>query len=104
MSDRTAVEHRVYAFASLRGLMAKATPWRSGNCLTGPAADSAMERIAGRRSANANLRTDPRHQQHAGAAERAPVDRVFQSVGGTQAGNESFGISLALVDKAHAMA
>lgn len=40
----------------------------------------------------------------AGAAESAPVDRVFQSVGDTQAGNESFGISLALIDKAHAMA
>jgi ethanolamine ammonia-lyase large subunit len=31
----------------------------------------------------------------------APVDLVFQSVGGTEATNRSFGISLALLDEAH---
>jgi ethanolamine ammonia-lyase large subunit len=31
----------------------------------------------------------------------APVDLVFQSIGGTQATNRSFGISLALLDEAH---
>lgn len=34
----------------------------------------------------------------------APVDLVFQSIGGTQATNTSFGVSLALLDEAHAMA
>ena len=34
----------------------------------------------------------------------APVDLVFQSIGGTEAVNRSFGISLALLDEAHAMA
>ncbi len=32
----------------------------------------------------------------------APVDLVFQSIGGTEATNRSFGISLALLDEAHA--
>ena len=32
----------------------------------------------------------------------APVDLVFQSVGGTQAVNQSFGVTLALLDEAHA--
>jgi ethanolamine ammonia-lyase large subunit len=32
----------------------------------------------------------------------APVDLVFQSIGGTQKTNEGFGISLALLDEAHA--
>ena len=34
----------------------------------------------------------------------APVDLVFQSIGGTEATNRSFGISLALLDEAHAAA
>lgn len=38
------------------------------------------------------------------AIERgAPVDLVFQSVGGTEATNRSFGISLSLLDEAHQM-
>jgi ethanolamine ammonia-lyase large subunit len=32
----------------------------------------------------------------------APVDLIFQSVAGTQAANESFGVSLSLLDEAHA--
>jgi hypothetical protein len=36
------------------------------------------------------------------AIEGAPVDLVFQSIGGTQATNTSFGINLALLDEAHA--
>lgn len=35
---------------------------------------------------------------------QAPVDLVFQSVAGTEAANRSFGISLALLDEAHAAA
>lgn len=39
------------------------------------------------------------------AIERgAPVDLVFQSIAGTQAANASFGVSLALLDEAHAAA
>ena len=34
----------------------------------------------------------------------APVDLVFQSVAGTEAANRSFGVSLALLDEAHAAA
>jgi ethanolamine ammonia-lyase large subunit len=34
----------------------------------------------------------------------APVDLVFQSIGGTEATNKSFGVSIALLDEAHAMA
>src|SRR3990167_7039118 len=34
----------------------------------------------------------------------APVDLVFQSIAGTEAANRSFGIDLALLDEAHAMA
>ncbi len=34
----------------------------------------------------------------------APVDLVFQSIGGTQATNTSFGLNLALLDEAHAAA
>jgi ethanolamine ammonia-lyase large subunit len=45
---RTILANRVYTFASLRELMAKATPLRSGDCLAGLAAESAMERIAAR--------------------------------------------------------
>lgn len=37
-------------------------------------------------------------------AQGAPVDLVFQSVGGTEATNRSFGVSLALLDEAHAAA
>ncbi|MEO5660337.1 MAG: ethanolamine ammonia-lyase subunit EutB [Polaromonas sp.] len=48
MRYKTTIAHRVYAFASLREVMAKATPLRSGDCLAGLAADSAMERIAAR--------------------------------------------------------
>ena len=39
------------------------------------------------------------------AIERgAPVDLVFQSIAGTQAANQGFGVSLALLDEAHAAA
>ncbi len=34
----------------------------------------------------------------------APLDLVFQSIAGTEAANRSFGVSLALLDDAHAMA
>jgi len=34
----------------------------------------------------------------------APVDLVFQSIGGTEATNRSFGVTLALLDEAHRMA
>ena len=34
----------------------------------------------------------------------APIDLVFQSIGGTEATNKSFGINLALLDEAHAAA
>lgn len=34
----------------------------------------------------------------------APVDLVFQSIAGTEAANASFGVSLGLLDEAHAMA
>lgn len=37
-------------------------------------------------------------------AKGAPVDLVFQSVAGTEQANSSFGISLAMLDEAHAMA
>jgi ethanolamine ammonia-lyase large subunit len=37
-------------------------------------------------------------------ARQAPVDLVFQSIGGTQAANASFGIDLALLREAHAAA
>ena len=37
-------------------------------------------------------------------ARGAPVDLVFQSIAGTQAANQSFGVSLALLDEAHAAA
>jgi ethanolamine ammonia-lyase large subunit len=42
----------------------------------------------------------------AGAATNnpCPLDLLFQSIGGTEATNASFGISLALLDEAHAMA
>jgi ethanolamine ammonia-lyase large subunit len=34
----------------------------------------------------------------------APVDLVFQSIGGTEATNKSFGITIAMLDEAHQMA
>jgi len=34
----------------------------------------------------------------------APVDLVFQSIGGTEATNRSFGVSLSVLDEAHQMA
>ena len=37
-------------------------------------------------------------------SQGAPVDLVFQSVGGTEGTNTSFGVSLALLDEAHAAA
>ena len=37
-------------------------------------------------------------------AKGAPVDLVFQSIAGTEQANSSFGISLAMLDEAHAMA
>ena len=37
-------------------------------------------------------------------AQGAPVDLVFQSIGGTEATNRSFGVTTALLDEAHAMA
>ena len=37
-------------------------------------------------------------------SQGAPVDLVFQSIGGTEATNRSFGIDLAMLDEAHAMA
>jgi ethanolamine ammonia-lyase large subunit len=42
----------------------------------------------------------------AGAATNSPcpLDLLFQSIGGTEATNTSFGVSLALLDEAHAMA
>jgi ethanolamine ammonia-lyase large subunit len=40
------LHHRTFAFASLRELMAKASPHRSGDCLAGIAAGSAEERVA----------------------------------------------------------
>jgi ethanolamine ammonia-lyase large subunit len=36
--------------------------------------------------------------------EGAPVDLVFQSIAGTQKANDSFGVSIALLDEAHAAA
>jgi ethanolamine ammonia-lyase large subunit len=43
-------------------------------------------------------------EQAAAHAQTCPVDLLFQSIGGTEATNRSFGISLALLDEAHAMA
>lgn len=43
---RTTIASRVYAFDSLRTLLAKATPLRSGDQLAGVAAESAEERVA----------------------------------------------------------
>jgi len=41
-------------------------------------------------------------QSIAAIEQGAPVDLVFQSIAGTQKANEGFGISLALLDEAHA--
>jgi ethanolamine ammonia-lyase large subunit len=46
MSYRATVGHRVYGFADLRELMAKASPARSGDTLAGVAAETARERVA----------------------------------------------------------
>ena len=46
MSYRATVGLRVYGFADLRELMAKASPARSGDCLAGVAAATAQERVA----------------------------------------------------------
>src|SRR5580692_11092285 len=46
MSFAHTIGSRCYAFASLRELLAKATPLRSGDQLAGIAADSAEERVA----------------------------------------------------------
>jgi ethanolamine ammonia-lyase large subunit len=43
-------------------------------------------------------------EQGAAAGDICPLDLLFQSIGGTEATNKSFGISLALLDEAHAMA
>jgi ethanolamine ammonia-lyase large subunit len=43
-------------------------------------------------------------EQAASTAQTCPLDLLFQSIGGTEATNTSFGISLALLDEAHAMA
>jgi ethanolamine ammonia-lyase large subunit len=42
----TAIRGTRYAFQDLKSLMAKATPFRSGDCLAGVAAESATERVA----------------------------------------------------------
>ncbi len=42
--------------------------------------------------------------QMAALAAGAPVDLIFQSIGGTEATNTSFGITLSLLDEAHHMA
>jgi ethanolamine ammonia-lyase large subunit len=55
--------------------------------------------------AHAELRADPRHQHICRRSKSgAPVDLVFQSIGGTEATNTSFGLNLALLDEAHAAA
>src|SRR5246127_2907961 len=46
MSYRATVGLRVYGFAALRELMAKASPARSGDQLAGVAAGTAQERVA----------------------------------------------------------
>ncbi|MGN6526590.1 MAG: ethanolamine ammonia-lyase subunit EutB [Burkholderiaceae bacterium] len=46
MSFRATVGHRVFGFADLRELLAKASPARSGDRLAGIAAGSAQERVA----------------------------------------------------------
>jgi ethanolamine ammonia-lyase large subunit len=46
MTFRATVAHRVFGFADLRELLAKASPARSGDRLAGVAAQSAQERVA----------------------------------------------------------
>jgi ethanolamine ammonia-lyase large subunit len=43
-------------------------------------------------------------EQSAASAQTCPLDLLFQSIAGTQAANASFGITLSLLDEAHAMA
>ena len=43
-------------------------------------------------------------EQSAAAGSSCPLDLLFQSIGGTEATNKSFGVSLALLTEAHAMA
>ncbi|WPQ61971.1 ethanolamine ammonia-lyase subunit EutB [Chitinophaga sancti] len=46
MSYRHTIQHTNYAFSDLRTLLARATPFRSGDALAGLCADSAEERVA----------------------------------------------------------
>jgi ethanolamine ammonia-lyase large subunit len=46
MSYRSTIQHKTYQFADLRTLLAKATPFRSGDALAGLAAESYEERVA----------------------------------------------------------
>ncbi|RFM32614.1 ethanolamine ammonia-lyase subunit EutB [Chitinophaga silvisoli] len=46
MSYRHTFQHRTYEFRDLRTLLARATPFRSGDALAGLCADSAEERVA----------------------------------------------------------
>ena len=46
MAYRHTIDHRVYRFADLKDLLAKATPFRSGDALAGLAAASYEERVA----------------------------------------------------------
>jgi len=43
---KTHIAHLTYDFKTLRNLMAKATPPRSGDYLAGVAADNNLERVA----------------------------------------------------------
>jgi len=43
-------------------------------------------------------------EQAAASSQQAPLDLLFQSIAGTQAANASFGITLDLLNEAHAMA
>ncbi len=86
-----------YVFPDLKSVLAKATPLRSGDLLAGLAAESAEERVAAQRT----LADLPLTTLTLQAMERgAPVDLVFQSIGGTEATNRSFGVSLALLQEA----
>lgn len=46
MAYQHTIQHKTYTFANLRTLLAKATPFRSGDALAGLAADSYEERVA----------------------------------------------------------
>ena len=78
-----------------------------------------LRRLAGQRGAAAGddlrghhalggphpeLRAGPRHHPDGGAAQGAPVGLVFQSLAGSQKGNESFGIDVGMLDEAYALA